>query len=150
MYAMEKVIFLDIDGVLNSHTTPVKNGKVWLLDPILVARLNRVFTSVPDAEIVLSSSWRYAEKKGVIDINRLLKEVGYTGPKIVHMTPDGEEERGHEIQAWLDEHPETKKFVILDDDDDMVHLSDKLIQTSFWGEGGIKDSDVERIVEILL
>jgi hypothetical protein len=36
--------------------------------------------------------------------------------------------RGHEIQAWLDSHPEKfERVVILDDDYDMAHLLPKLV-----------------------
>ena len=38
-------------------------------------------------------------------------------------------ERPAAIQLWLDEHPETKKFVILDDTGYMGHLYDRHIRT---------------------
>lgn len=145
---MKKVIFLDMDGVLNCSTTKKVEGKVWEIDPKIVAKFNKVFDVCKDVEVVLSSSWRYAVKKGYIDINQLMKEVGYTGPDIVEMTPDGEDERGLEIQEWLDCHPEVEKFVILDDNDDMLHLLPKLIATGFY-DFGLKDEHVERIIQAL-
>lgn len=146
---MKKVIFLDMDGVLNCKNTPNVNGKVWLIDRQLVKRFNRIFDTCKDVEVVLSSSWRYAVENKTIDINWLMENVGYTGPKIVHMTPPGEDDRGYEIQAWLDVHKDVEKFVIIDDDTDMAHLIDHLIKTDFWSEeGGITDSDVDRIIKI--
>jgi len=57
--------------------------------------------------------------------------------------------RGHEIQQWLDDWSGDKitNFVILDDDDDMEHLSDFLVLTS--ESKGIQDSDVKSAIEIL-
>lgn len=39
--------------------------------------------------------------------------------------------RGREIQAWLAAQCEIESFVILDDSDDMEHLSGRLVQTTF-------------------
>ena len=40
-------------------------------------------------------------------------------------------ERGHEIQYWLDIHPEVTNYVILDDDNDFLDTQQKyFIQTS--------------------
>ena len=58
-----------------------------------------------------------------------------------------EKKRGYEIQEYLDEHPEIDNFVIIDDETDMVHLIDKLVQTS-W-KTGILNEHVERILKIL-
>ena len=54
---MEKIIFLDIDGVL---ATPeyLKDGQ-WALNPDKQKLLGEILAET-DAKIVLSSSWRYA------------------------------------------------------------------------------------------
>lgn len=152
------VIFLDIDGVLNwarSFGQPTKHS-VWVIDPELVARLNRILESVDNLTIVLSSSWRYAVAKNQIDLNQLLREQGYNGPQIIERTvldseigEDGFVERGNEIQMWLDQHPEVERFVILDDDDDMGHLKPNLVQTSFEN-GGLTDEHVNEIIRRLM
>ena len=56
-----KVIFLDIDGVLNSEQTIVQEmkntGKFSRFSKSLVDEFNRIIFET-DAKIVLSSSWR--------------------------------------------------------------------------------------------
>lgn len=160
---MKSVLFLDVDGVLNSRdymknrrhiTRPTGHA----IDAVTVPRLNAV-TDRTGAKIVISSSWRLGfELPRLADI---LKTHGVTG-EIVGKTPrlleeigkldDGSpscrsRDRGHEIQAWLDEHPEVTAFAIVDDNSDMAHLKDRLVQTS-W-ETGLLDEHVERLVEML-
>ena len=147
---MKKVIFLDVDGVLNSNDSidRAPQGMVWFVDPVIVARFNKIFDVLKDVDVVLSSSWRYAVKMRRIDFNQIMRDAGYTGPEITEITPDGEEERGLEIQQWLDRHPSVEKFVIIDDNDDMLHLLPHLIETSF-DDNGLKDSHVDKIIGIL-
>src|ERR1700709_1279552 len=53
-----KVIFLDIDGVLNSTHTANPRSFPYIVDPELVTRLKDVLAKT-GAEVVLSSTWRY-------------------------------------------------------------------------------------------
>ncbi len=57
--------------------------------------------------------------------------------------------RGIEIQHYLDSYPAhpTLKFVILDDSDDMVHLTKYLVRTS--GQVGLTQAHVDRAAEML-
>jgi len=89
-----------------------------------------------DASVVISSSWRHGHS--IPAMQGLLAYHGFTGPildvtPISVPTPAGFSNplRGHEIQAWLDLHPEVERFVILDDDTDMAHLSEYLVRTDF-------------------
>lgn len=52
-----KLIFLDIDGVLNDHKPFPNgyNGMEWRC----VEQFNRILTAEPTARIVLTSAWRY-------------------------------------------------------------------------------------------
>jgi HAD domain in Swiss Army Knife RNA repair proteins len=52
-----KVIFLDVDGVLNSKKTPNPGKFPYIVDPILLSRLLELLR-LTDAKIVLSSTWR--------------------------------------------------------------------------------------------
>jgi len=52
-----KIIFLDIDGVLNDHEITAGGCCGIKLDS--VKRLNRLLFAVPSAQIVLISAWRY-------------------------------------------------------------------------------------------
>ena len=155
-----KVVFLDFDGVLNhaKHFDDLRTGRVIAdcldddesFDKVAVERVN-VIVERTGADVVVSSSWRCMFE--LSDICDILKRHGFRGRVIgatprLHRTPDGEARvRGHEIQSWLDEHPDVEAFVILDDDSDMAHLIPKLVKTSF--ETGLQDEHVERAIRML-
>lgn len=118
------VLFLDIDGVLNSHRTAVGLGGIpWcsdlrtrpermqLLDPVAVGLL-RAACAAADLKIVLSSTWRkdaeWTSLGAALDL------------PIIDRTPTMLGIRGSEIAAWLDEHPEVESYAIVDDDSDML------------------------------
>ena len=126
-----KVIFLDIDGVLNSQETIYRCRGVIGIDPYLVSIFNRIIFAT-DAEIVLSSSWRYHED--------LCKEITQKVMPFMDKTPrmpirGGSEakERGKEVNAWLKEHPEVTKYAILDDDSDF--FDDQPLFKTTWAKG---------------
>jgi hypothetical protein len=140
-------LFLDIDGVLNSVQSSFYNQRRiernelrcdedngpllhQHLCPISVSNLNCLLEEFPDIRIVISSTWR--KYKSVEQLKVVLRKNGLLYvDKVIGKTPvlDGKE-RGYEIQEWLDKHPETTHFVILDDDSDMVHLKDHWIGTN--------------------
>ena len=114
-----KVLFLDIDGVLNSTRTAVANGGYphelhhrEAFDWTSIKLLQRLCDSA-GVQVVLSSAWR-----NFCDF----KDVGAAfGLSIVDRTPDHRGgPRGEEIQAWLDAHPEVTHYAIVDDDADML------------------------------
>jgi hypothetical protein len=139
-----KVVFLDIDGVLNHeefytkrNTIPLDEQKPYPynhFDPISVAYLNDII-AVTNAKIVISSSWRSDP-----DIKNILHNVGIVG-EIIGCTPDlynihGSLCRGKEIDAWLNCHPLVTEYVILDDDNDMEeHQLSHFIRTNPYGDG---------------
>lgn len=57
-------------------------------------------------------------------------------------------ERGKEIQAWLNKNPKmAESFAIVDDEDDMAHLKDRLVRTRF--ENGLTPALADRLIEML-
>lgn len=121
------------------------------IDSKAVALLNNLLER-SRAKVVISSSWRHLLTLSVIQ--GLLEHQGFKGeplgmtPLQVEAPPGcGEALRGHEIQAWLTEHPEVDRFVILDDDTDMAHLEDRLVRTEF--AVGLTVEDVERALVLL-
>lgn len=136
-----KIIFLDIDGVLNTKVScansqammktkegdwdqfnPIFSCLAW--DPHCISQLLRVVRKTK-AKIVLSSSWRSHPEH----TRNCLKACSViyldTDPEhpldFIDVTPqegvdiriaDG---RGSEIKAWLDTHPEVNTYCILDD-----------------------------------
>ena len=118
-----KILFLDIDGVLNSdafadYMLEEDNVDIFnedMLDERAIIQLKKIIMAT-DAEIVLSSSWRwYKDTRDKVHRQLQAKDIDF-----VDTTPleiDTAMSRGMEIKAWLDEHPEVERFVILDDDD---------------------------------
>lgn len=156
-----RVLFLDIDGVLNSVKTCVATGGYpFTLDEpegfdwIAIKLLQRLCDS-SGVQIVLSSTWR---------LHYSPKEVGdFLGLPVIDKTPshfeDWSEElplesftqratRGKEIAAWLQDHPEVTKYCIIDDDSDMLES-----QIPFFvktdGFEGMSWKDFCKVCEIL-
>ena len=55
--ASVKVLFLDIDGVVNNKRTDKKFRRLMAIDPAMAALVQRIIRNT-GYEIVLSSSWR--------------------------------------------------------------------------------------------
>ena len=132
-----KVIFLDVDGVLNN--TP--SGPDF--EPELVGWLNRL-VAASGAGIVISSTWRLD-----LPLDRLvelLRVAGFDG-QVIGVTPDLEGlGRGPEIAQWLRENA-VESFVILDDEADVGALSDHLVRTSPYR--GLGPREVKRALSTL-
>lgn len=135
---MRRIIFLDIDGVLNhDEWYNETKGKEGHIDPHCVELLNQL----EGAEIVISSSWGNHEG----ETEKLLQEKGLKLP-VVGVTKKWHFKyewicRGNEIEAWLFDTfgkssrfrgkwgNENYEYVILDDDSDMLlEQADRFIQ----------------------
>lgn len=123
---------------------------VNMIFPDTVELLNDI-TRKTGCAFVLSSSWRVPWHYTAVQ--RMLEWHGFAG-KLVDATPNGiplppeiDYERGHEIQAWLDDHPEVTSFAIVDDSDDMAHLVHRLVRTSY--ERGLERAHADKIIELL-
>lgn len=142
-----KVIFLDFDGVLNGGEY-LADISDWLsfdaLDKDKIQLVNRIIKET-GAKVVISSSWRIGYPLEEIE-EELIKR-GFKG-EIIGATPSLATRRGIEIQTWMDEYPgEIRSFVILDDESDMEHLHQFLIQTD--PSIGIVEEDVDIAVYLL-
>lgn len=158
-----KFLFLDIDGVLNSrafliaadkatspdaasHITPTQRD-LNMIDREAVKRVNRIVDAT-GAFIVISSTWR--QIRTLVSLRKLLVRKGLRNWAVYSETPVLQKERGHEIQSWLNRRKKNvpiDSFVILDDDDDMVHLSSRLVRTD--NETGLQDEHVEMAIKML-
>jgi hypothetical protein len=110
-----------------------------------VERLRHVLKMCPDVKVVISSTWRRSFDTRAF--KALFNAIDLPGDRIVGHTPmrgfsDGV--RGHEIQLYLDEHPEVTGFVIVDDTNDMVHLTPHFVHTNF--QYGLTDKDADDII----
>jgi hypothetical protein len=105
-----KVIFLDIDGVLNCKSTPNPRKFPYIVDPKLLKRLKRLLERT-GAKVVLSSTWRY-DPAGIFSPK-------HWGIPFVDVIPDmPKKPRRNEILTWLKRHREVERFVVIDDEDD--------------------------------
>lgn len=125
---MDKIIFLDFDGVLNSvrtmHAFEVDRTLdddyftcllISLVDPVAIALLNKI-TDETGAKIVVSSTNRLHLKfEGCV---KVLRRMGATG-EVVGVTEHLNSTRGIEIQEWVARN-NVDTFVIIDDDRDML------------------------------
>lgn len=114
-----KVIFLDIDGVLNtSHGSDDDVfTELGVLNKTLVARLNKLIADT-NAKVVISSSWRILSTQE--EITNALESVGFEG-EIISMTPNSSHRfRGLEILEWKRGRTDVENYIILDDDSDML------------------------------
>lgn len=106
-----KVIFLDVDGVLNSAGLLYHYGFDYL-DEDMVSLFCRVVKET-GAEVVLSSSWRLnGRSRSIVSEALAVHDV-----EIVGTTPRLRgEPRYREISEWLSDHPDVERYAILDDD----------------------------------
>jgi hypothetical protein len=154
-----KILFLDIDGVLNSwrwyKSLALKGRQPSMMpddqiDPKAVTRLNKVIERT-GAKVVVSSTWRLM--RTVTELQQVLNRFGFVGEVVgktprLHRDGDGNQlYRGHEIQQWLDENPGVELFAIVDDDSDMAHLMDRLVRTDM--KKGLTPVHVEQLVTML-
>lgn len=136
-----KIIFLDVDGVLNSEKDLLNNsGDSEIFDRPL--NLLKKLVDSTNAKIVISSSWRIGCARsgkesfyGEQLFSVLEKRLSDVGLKVFDITPIINEpfvKRGDEIRKWLnDTKYDIKNFVILDDENDMCEFtSTNLVQTS--------------------
>lgn len=143
-----KLIFLDIDGVLNNYKCLLAGRSI---DHKCVAHLNWLLGE-SSAKLVISSTWRRLIDNGHMDCRGfayMLRTHGLAGADVVGWTRQSrsEETRGHEIRDWRREHKHAGKYVCLDDDDDISYLGLTLVQTN--GAIGLTRGDAERALELL-
>ena len=145
-----KLIFLDIDGILNCaasfrnlYSFPIDDDKVDLLAQIVEAT---------GAELVLSSTWRsdFDSKMNIIDKRggapELVEKLKTRGLKLIGKTGN-DVNRETEIRNFLWEFSkdhEVESFIVLDDD--VVHMP-QLVKTN-WNLG-LTPHCVEKAIKML-
>ena len=141
---MTRVLFLDVDGVLNSERTRIAFGgypgdfsavDMGKFDHAAI-NMVRALCRKADLSVVVSSAWRIAFGWDEIGKALDLPTIGQT-PRL----PGA---RGHEIAAWLAEHPEVESYAILDDSGDMLpEQMERFAQTSMYD--GLRWDDMQRL-----
>lgn len=111
----EFVVFLDVDGVLNSRATVQRTPEGYQgIDDARVELLSNVIKKMGGGDIVLSSDWKEM-KTTQEDYLYLVSKLEKFGLNISSHTNDQKHNRGEGIVNYLQEHPEIKEYVILDD-----------------------------------
>lgn len=168
---VDKIVFLDIDGVLNSEEWFNKcfsSDDICDLDPDAINRLIKFLDDV-NAKIVLNSSWRSLNVQSTIlefstSNYELLKKLI---PYIIGVTPQFRKciKRGNEIAYWMNmlsidynvlvkhgcvlENVEISKkyrYVIVSDDSDILR-GQNFVQTDF--KTGLTDEDLNEMKAFL-
>lgn len=141
-----KVLFLDIDGVLNGQYTKEKylhsgfGASFTGIDTRLRTMFLHWLDKHPEVKIVLSSMWRkYPESLAEI-CNNGIPLLDYTGNSA---------SRGLEIHNWLKKNPEVTHYAILDD----LHLGFDCIQQLHFVQTsyitGLRERNLKKIERIL-
>lgn len=150
-----KVIFLDIDGVLNTEAYRENPDVDYFEQPISEVHmpLLEYLVKSTGVKIVLSSTWREYWDNGEVQFDRFGDYInnifGKYGLEIYDKTPELRD-RSEEIDEWIKLHQgEVESYVILDDFDfDWSDENEKrLVKTT--DEVGLDEEAVERVVVIL-
>lgn len=153
-----KIIFLDLDGVLNLNG-PANDGDRRLLrtfvDPAKMAMLN-LLCDITGAKVVLSATWRIGKTRTMLAEEMI--DAGFLGT-LLDRTPSGvpcsahkplecsEGHRGAEIAKWLSTARDIDSFVIIDDSADMGDLLPRLVHVD--GSVGLQVHDLDLAFDVL-
>jgi len=114
-----KVIFLDIDGVLNSRSSakalggyPHKLSQMSKFDKVALGLIRKLVKQT-GAKVVISSTWR-----STFTTEEFSK--AFKVPVIGKTVNSAHGHRGEEIAEYLSANPEVTDYVIIDDDIDML------------------------------
>ena len=159
-----KIIFLDIDGVLNSMDwceNQKDSGRYTEINPEKVKMLKEIVDRT-GAIIVLSSTWRTlsripGSRNEHPQYTYLVDSIADYGLKIKSHTPYINNNRPEEIMEWISEYEDKEdiQLVCLDDDFWPEHyekygMKDHLVHTCFYeADGGLRKEHVEKAVKIL-
>ncbi len=154
-----RIIFLDIDGVLNNVcTTEYYQGELGIDDENLknFALLYEQSNKEEDTRVVLSSSWRIDKfNKAPNSYTYLEEKLTKYNIRIDSITPIEEIslKRGKEIVRWLNDHKDLNisSFIIIDDyyfrDFTTYSLLPALLKTSY--KKGFTKKDINKALELL-
>jgi hypothetical protein len=146
-----KIIFLDIDGVINPWMS--EKGPGGKFGKQALENFKLILEAVQEAYVVITSTWR--DHYTLSQMKVFFKEAGIEPNRILDITPDLRRVEGmirhypgrnEEILAWLDQHPEVENFVIIDDVDQeqMEGMEEHFFQTKFE-EGLLREQSLKII-----
>jgi len=136
-----KVIFLDVDGTMNTMLEDVDGQTdcvvsdhpcVWHMGLYQLGNLARVIRETGAIVVLISVLRKSPESRRWVF--QVLHDLGspqvapeWTG--VMWPRPaDGSNERPHEIEEWLDAHGgEVEEYVVIDDEDHSDHFGDRML-----------------------
>lgn len=133
-----KILFLDIDGVVNNYATMQRFGGFRGIDPKLAAIVQRIVKET-GCSVVLSSTWRLDAKSRAHVRKMVCDFIGVT-MDLPHAW------RGEEVRHWLLDNvkqAELQAYAILDDTTDF-NSDQPLFLTS--ERTGITDEIAEQVI----
>lgn len=136
---MSKILFLDVDGVINSRDSTIFKGSLWPLDPYKAFLVGKIKLET-NCDVVLSSSWRH-HPDGVREVERRVVPIVDITPTLKNTSF-----RGDEVRSWLSKHPEVEKYAVLDDDSDFYN-DQPLFKTTF--DSGLNDDIANNVISYL-
>lgn len=148
-----KVIFLDVDGVLNNSDTKGEWDPYVKIDDKLVERLATIVRAT-HAEIYLVSDWKrewYKDNKAIQDTyaDFLDFKLAQFGLKITDKVEGGSCTRGKNINEFFKKH-DVISYVILDDDDyDYYDCGHGANYVPIYAAVGLTDENVKTAIDIL-
>lgn len=139
---MTKILFLDIDGVVNKQENfnPAHKPR-WPIDRYCAFLVGKIQLET-DCLVVLSSSWRH-HKEAVEEVKSNVVDIISTTPTLKSGF------RGDEIKRWLESfksHFPVEKYAILDDDSDFYD-DQPLFKTTF--KDGLTDEIAQKVIDYL-
>lgn len=154
-----KIIFLDIDGVLNGRYTEESFGGYVFVSDEKIILLKEIVDST-NANIVLTSTWRRGwyikdrhpsqSSEEVWLFEALQEKLGEYGLELTDYTEELGH-RGEEISKWLKNHngEAVESYVVIDDmdEDELRPHTSRLIKTN--SAEALTESDVDEAIKIL-
>ena len=140
-----KVIFLDVEGVLNTNETRERVYKKYGYNPLMDLEIDefrltylKEIIDKTEAKVVLCSSLRrffVKEEDEVLPITlkgkKLYDKLLKYGIQLYDITPVTDDIKEEQIKSWLSTNEDVNSFIIIDDDPlQFDEYQDRLIQTS--------------------
>ena len=142
-----KVIFCDIDNVLNSIYRIVKYGENEEIEKLKVKKLKKIIDATGAEVIIVSHANSFFKGTSFPEIRiKLIRQYGVNPiGELDNIVFGGKKESA--VKKWIDDN-KVDKFVIFDDEaDNYVTLLDHLILVE--GRHGLTDKHVRKAIEML-
>ena len=147
-----KIIFLDIDGVINREDITGKRLSDNIIEDDKL-KIIKYITEKTGAKVVLTSSWRMhlkGDKLKYDDIGIYINGCFYNNHIDIIDTTDDLGfmfSRNDEINLWLEKHSDIKSYVIIDD---YCYNFKKNKFVKINGKTGITNYDAQKAIKILM